>query len=344
MFRPLCCRVIAATLLALAFTVAQAQYLMTPAANGTTFTGFITDTTISGQVASPITDQAALHALWTAWRLTAAEPTVDFTTKQVTVTTSLMSVRAGFHYEINVVKRETPVTILREQSSANGGAIRRFMVITDEAAWAAMWGNTDVPMLVDFTKEEVLYAATGTNNTGDWVLFRSVNETATRITATLHMRPYPDTNEDVHAQPYVFAVIAKSNKPVYFVDEGTGETIVPIISTFSDLGSLQPAPTTVVIKDVASWKNLYDKQMPAGAALPEVNFGENMALVVFSGKAGELMRVDIRDVREANDQLRVEYTLTPGGYLIDRGSTPNYPWAAVVVPKSDLPVTFTEVK
>jgi hypothetical protein len=341
MFRPSYGRVIAMVLLALVFAVAQAQYLLIPAVNGTTFTGFITDTTISMIAASPITDQATLHALWAAWRLTAAEPAVDFTTKQVNVTTSPMSARPGFHYEIAIVDRpDTAVPILRQATGRTSPPFteRRFVTVTTNEQWLALWKEIMPPLTVDFATEEVLLY---TRISYYPVTIRDVRETNQRLLAYVN-EPHPlDDYEVVNVQPYSVVVIAKSKKPVYFTSDAYNDIDVPIGETYTIPYGSVSEKDHLVIKDVAAWKELYDKRMPAGTPLPNVNFGENMVLVVSAGASGWGAQVRINAVKEMNGRLAVEYDLTP--QLPIPSSKPSYPWTGVVVPKSDLPVLFTHV-
>jgi hypothetical protein len=283
--------------------------------------------------------------------------------------TATLDVLPGFRYVIDVIDRGTILSVngtalppapmdsqvpILLNTSATYSALteRRFQVITSEKEWLGPHGaplpvDTAIPMdgaaiPVNFDTQMLILCAMGQQATGGYhIAITDVRETAQRITVTVkETRPAPNAmTTDALTQPYAIAVIAKNDRPVYFDLGAASGTIVPIISTITNIDSLQKAATTAVIKDVAAWKELYDKQMPPGTPLPNVNFGENMALVLFVGPTLQGVAVTSA-VTERGGQLQVAYTVTPDFPIYS--SRACYPWAAVIVPKSDLPVTFTQ--
>jgi hypothetical protein len=240
------------------------------------------------------------------------------------------------------------VTILRQASSTTSPIMtRKFAALTDEATWKALWSKDGAPVAVDFTKEMVLLAATGQHNTGGFnIAITEVRETDQRITAFVtETSPGVDMMTiDMLTQPYTVAVITKSEKPVYFGNDTLGVTVVPVDQTFTYTSSKVTEAGQLVIKEVDPWKELYNKQLPAGTALPEVNFGSRMALVLMTGPSPTPRRLIITGVTEVNGKIVVDYIsrLIPVAMIIDptEGSRNFSPVAIVIVPKSDLEVTF----
>jgi hypothetical protein len=284
--------------------------------------------------------------------------------------TSTTDVLPGFRYEITFIPRdgitrvngvalETPtgntVPLLRQVShiallGASGPFTKRaYLTITDATTWDTLWKTGMIPTLtnhgvktqpelppVDFTKEEVVLMTMGTTMNFAEISISEVRESADRLTAYVQFRGPQRDMLLQETQPCAFAVIPRSTKPVYFHESASGVTIVPVLSTISALDSLHTAPGTEVITDVASWKRFYDTQMPAGTALPAVNFGEHMVLLVCAGQGGG--PVTIGPIMEASGKLYVDYSLSTKAV----GETA--PWTAVVVPKSEAPTIFAAVR
>jgi hypothetical protein len=269
----------------------------------------------------------------------------------------------GFRYKLAVIDKadiagingtplvtasgERPVLILQHITA--GVSIfkqQQFLTVTDEHTWNDTIGrNEEPPFPVDFTQDEVILVAMGEHQTAGYSIdITRVMATDTRINVTVKKTIMDQMiyRSMTPSQPFAAVVIPKSSKPVYFLDSWGGVGLVPTLMTIKNATSLQKTADTVVIKDVAAWKKLYDTRMPPGTPLPEVNFGENMALVVFAGDAWSEVNIEIISVVGGDETLQVLYYISnppiPAGAIFT-----TYPWTAVIVPKSELPVTFHQL-
>ena len=88
------------------------------------------------------------------------------------------------------------------------------------------------------------------------------------------------------------------------------------------------------VKDSDSWSSLWNG-LGSGEPLPSVDFSKETALAVFSDAEGKA--VEIASVHKQGPRLWVAYR------LVDRksgGGVPTSPYHIVIIPHSDLPVTF----
>jgi hypothetical protein len=279
---------------------------------------------------------------------------------QVAVATTPEAVE-GFHYALVVVSRDgvatvngqplpldTSVRIIDRYENTLHYGYRQFRVFHDKAEWDRFWDESlgKAPRSFDFTTQEVLFAEIGKQGpTRYGAYFSVVTEKDDALIANLvETKPGPAlTLSTSPTYPYTFAVIPKSNKPVYFISNVVDGAIMPVVSSLTTPDSLQETAENLVIKDVARWKELYAKRMPAGTPLPEVNFGENMVLAVFAGALRQGGSVTMTQTVEKDGVLQVEYyvirpPMVAGEMIV------THPWAAIVVSKSEATVSFTEVE
>lgn len=88
------------------------------------------------------------------------------------------------------------------------------------------------------------------------------------------------------------------------------------------------------VKDSDSWSSLWNG-LGSGQPIPSVDFSKETALAVFSDAEGKA--VEIASVQKQGPRLWVAYR------LVERkaeGGVPTSPYHIVIIPRSDLPVTF----
>jgi hypothetical protein len=157
----------------------------------------------------------------------------------------------------NIPAPEVAPTLRQPSGKTTPSPERLFVAATPPERWTTLWKDTPPPVTVDFATEEAIFCVMGQRDTeGFGITITGITETPQRITVSVEeMTPSSGIPPPraLYQRPYALAIIAKSDKPVYFKDEAAGGTIVPIITTITNTDSLHHAPTNLVIKDVAAW-------------------------------------------------------------------------------------------
>jgi hypothetical protein len=344
--------------------------------------GSVADETKRTAITSPcITDTDALWALWQAWDIPQDDFRMwDFSEKLVVVLTTSASasplcssvdgalktkeqsteVAPGFRYSLFTLRRADvtsvngvpvppmePIERRPALTTITGSVTDRTLakmpptaasfLITDQDELTALWDDWQVPEAmptVDFATQLVaVHAAQSSRMISNYWFAPATGDLQDKWMGTMDARP---------GFRYTIAVLSREG-----VKSFNGEPLQPpitvrVIATQQYPDSLQTTADTAVIKDVAVWKELFDKRMPPGTSLPEVNFGEHMALVVFGGACDGGQYPVITAVVQQEQRIHAIYSFSPMlPMIIPPDAQPKNPWTAVIVPKSDLPVTFT---
>jgi len=123
------------------------------------------------------------------------------------------------------------------------------------------------------------------------------------------------------------------------------DTLAPVVSTarvYYDDGPAFRDSVRMVVKDITTWQNVWAQAMSTQSsplALPSVDFGRDMILVVGGGRL------------TPGDQIHVDSAGTRGGYFVAVVRTivqcrpfpaDAYPTEIVKVKRSDRPAAFSE--
>ena len=103
--------------------------------------------------------------------------------------------------------------------------------------------------------------------------------------------------------------------------------------------SVLDSPGGAVIKTPENWADLWGR-MKREDPLPEVDFGEKMVVAVFGGRSQLGREVEIVSTSVQQGRLLILYRTT----VREEAAGPSAPFHTVVVPRSDVPFTFIQVR
>jgi hypothetical protein len=103
-------------------------------------------------------------------------------------------------------------------------------------------------------------------------------------------------------------------------------------------------PERLAIRNQAAWQRLWRRHSGLTAA-PSVDFDTDMVIATFAGELSEPATLAIMRIVRESDRLVVLYRVGPTRPPLDGSGFPTVaPFHIVLVARSTLPVTFTQIK
>ncbi len=274
---------------------------------------------------------AAVLLLWGSWRLSTASVAAP-STPAVAVSPPAFEVVSRF-----------------EQSLYP----RAFTAAFDSAAeWQNFWKKHSLSEApdVDFRRFQVLMVMAGERPTpGYGLCVEQLQVTPTEVVVNLQAtQPAGDTFlPQVNHYPGCVVKVPRQSKPFRFVTPDArvvvAEKKLPMRTLSQMTNSLVLEPRKVIIRDEATYQQLWRLHHPNQSDAPPVDFSQEMVVAIFLGEQTEGgYSVNINKVTESAEGLQVNYTVVrpnPDEMVIQILTAPTH-W--VVIKKSDAPVNFLE--
>ncbi|MES2258688.1 MAG: protease complex subunit PrcB family protein [Pseudomonadota bacterium] len=231
------------------------------------------------------------------------------------------------------------------------------VVVKDSAAWNKLWQEmhqqtTPVPALppVDFAKQMIVAVFRGEAMDGCHtvkVLRTAIEDNKIRVEYALsEQATLPGADDAVFACTQAITTSAS----LAIVDRLDGEvefaSVAPAYQSFATVDKTTNSgitrAQTVVIKDAASWAELWQRHS-GKAPLPAVDFGKSMVVGIFSGeKPGGCYDSEFTNVYrlKGKEALYVEHTDNLPGPAVLCIASITSPAHLITVARTDAPVTF----
>ena len=255
-----------------------------------------------------------------------------------------------------VEKTGEVVTILSTVSLANGGQTRGFGIISNAVAIQAIANRGEYQ--VDLQKEMVLYAAMGQRNTGGYsIAIDDVRELADRLVVYVKETvPGPrDMVTMALTSPICYAVIPKTEKPIYF--NVNNQLQLTALLQWSGTDAQVETPTTMVARTVEEAKKIFASSSPAvmeigpdgtvirhERAMPEIDFTNQMVVAVFLGWKPAGYGVSISGVSTTELGVQISYTETTPDPNMNYADVMTSPYAIAVIPAQKGEVHFVNAQ
>lgn len=236
--------------------------------------------------------------------------------------------------------------LIRE--SFSGVKEARQVVVTDAAAWNALWaehsaGRNPAPApQVDFSKHMVVGVFSGEHNSGCWdTAILRVGALDERIVVEYEIRDITPVAIclPVVTQPAQLVVIDKLDAKVEFLRVQSGFDAFRTLDATNR--SRIAAPRDVVVRDATAWQQLWAEHAGADAKAPAVDFATQMVIGVFLGaQPTSCHNTGIDRVAVSPQRILVRHVDTQPGPNVFCGQALNYPAHLIAVERSEAPVEF----